>query len=167
MRTQSSARCSHSFIQDDAAKIWTAAASLSPSHSLTCSALRGAHFGLILALCQNNRRLPLPVGSRLRVSCVFLAGNFVTSLCTEPCGDYCTQRDCSAKPGLSRDEEMGKRQYDGAVATFSPSPGGSIRENLCKRRAGEREREPTRLNHVCLSNIHHGGTWGHKSRENG
>ena len=48
-----------------------------------------------------------------------------------------------AKPGLGARRRNGetKRQYDGAVATFSPSPGGSIRENFCKRRAGEREGE--------------------------
>ena len=33
------------------------------THSLARSAFRGAHFGLILALCQNNRRLPLQWGA--------------------------------------------------------------------------------------------------------
>ena len=45
------------------------------------------------------------------------------------------------KPGFVQDVkslgEPGKLQYDGAVATFLASPGGSIRENFCKRRAGE------------------------------
>ena len=132
------------------------------ARSLARSAFRGAHFGLILALCQNNRLLPLPVGN-LRVSFAVVLYNSSETL-----------RD-SLYParllgeawleGETKLEEMGKRQYDGAVATFSPSPGGSLRENFCKRRAGEGEGE-SRLALITFAYpTHHGGTWVHKSRK--
>ena len=109
---------------------------------------------------------PSSVGIRLRVSYVSFAGSFAEFLLNLAVLSVPSE---TARRSMAwgRDEDMGKRQYDGAVATFSPSPGGSIRENFCKRRAGEGEGEPTRLNHVCLSNIHHSGTWVHKSRKSG